>query len=143
MKANDRPCSATGETAWLCRSFRVLSSTSPTVLAPRPVWAPAAGSRAPRSTPPETAIGPCIYCKSHKATIYLNQSGLAIKGALPRGLSRRVKDGEKRIRRVRQLLLIGPGDYGDFRSAVPAKRQEGPAEAAVDIQTVTAIVMSS
>jgi hypothetical protein len=40
-------------------------------------------------------------------------------------------------------LLIGPGDYGDFGSAVPAKRQEGPAEAAIDIQTMTAIVMSS
>ena len=94
---------ARGEAAWPLFLFRVLSSTSPTVLAPRPVWAPAAGSRAP------------------------------IKGALPRGLSRRVKDGEKRIRRVRQLLLIGPGDYGDFRSAVPAKRQERPAEAAIDI----------
>ena len=43
-------------------AFQVLSPTSPPVLAPRPVWGPAAGSWAPRSTPPEKTTEPCTHC---------------------------------------------------------------------------------
>ena len=39
------------------------------------------------------------------------------------------------------FLLIGPGDEGDFRAAIPSKRQEGPAEAAIHVQDVASTLM--
>src|SRR4026209_3052976 len=42
-----------------------------------------------------------------------------------------------------RVLLVGPGYDGDFRAAVPSKRQERPSEAAIHIHPVAGVVMWS
>src|SRR4029453_4131056 len=42
-----------------------------------------------------------------------------------------------------RVLLVGPGDDGDFRAAVPSKRQERPSEATIHIHPVAGAVMLS
>jgi len=40
-------------------------------------------------------------------------------------------------------LFVGPVEDGDFGPAIPTERQEGPSEAAIDVQAMPSVLVSS
>ena len=75
-------------------------------------------------------IGCCIHRKSQESTIRLFASEQDWKDieAVSSGTGREKSGSGGAV-----LDRVGPGDEGNFRTAVHSKREKGPAETAIDV----------